>query len=65
MTFSPARALIFGAIGLPVGFILTAFGFAATGRAIDATAIAPWALGIALVSALVGGLSAPKDGDGA
>ena len=65
MTFAPARALIFGAIGLPVGFILTAFGFAATGQGIDATAIAPWALGIAVIAALVGGFSNPKGSDGA
>ena len=65
MTFAPARALIFGAIGLPVGFILTAFVHAATGEGIDAAAIVPWALGIAVVAALIGGFSTPKDSDGA
>ena len=61
MTFSPARALIFGAIGLPVGFILTAFAFAATGHGIDAGAIAPWALGVTAVAAVVGGFSQGDD----
>ena len=32
---------------------------------IDAAAIVPWALGIAVVAALIGGFSAPKDSDGA
>lgn len=59
MTFSPVRAGIFFLIGLPVGFILSAFGFAVTGREISAPQIAPYAGGIAIVIAVAAGLWRP------
>ncbi|MDG1825156.1 MAG: hypothetical protein P8H62_02715 [Henriciella sp.] len=55
MKFSPARALVFVIIGLPLGFILTALGFAVTQSTIEASAIFPWALTIAVVAGCVGG----------
>ncbi|MEQ3747086.1 MAG: hypothetical protein ABNH53_12735 [Henriciella sp.] len=55
MKFSPARALVFAIIGLPLGFILTALGFAVTQSTIEASAIFPWALAIAVVAGCVGG----------
>ena len=60
MSFSPIRALVFGAVALSVGFILTAFAFAALDRAIDAPAIVPFALGLAIVTAIVGGTWQPR-----
>ena len=61
MNFSFARALIFAVIGLPLGFILTALSFAVTQSHIEASAIFPWALVIAVVTGCVGGFrrSAP------
>ena len=61
MTFSPPRALVFGAIGLPVGFILTAFVLAVTEQDIAAPTILPWALGVMALAALVGGFTTPKE----
>lgn len=55
MNFSFPRALVFTIIGLPIGFILTALGFAVTKSAIDASAIFPWALAMALIIGCVGG----------
>ncbi len=49
MNFSPARLLVFFMIGLPIGFILSALGFVSMGQKIAASALAPWALGIAAV----------------
>lgn len=55
MTFSFPRALVLTVIGLPLGFILTALGFAVTQSPIDASGIFPWALGIAVTIGCVGG----------
>lgn len=55
MTFSLVRALVLAVIGLPLGFILTALGFAVTRTPIDAAAIFPWAVAIAVVTGCVGG----------
>lgn len=49
MTLSPLRGPVSFLLGLPVGFILAALGFAVTGRAIEAPALAPYALGIAAI----------------
>ena len=59
MNFSPVRAGIFFLIGLPVGFILSALGFAVTGQEISAPQIAPFAGGIAIVIAVAAGLWRP------
>ena len=59
MTFSPARAGVFFLIGLPIGFILSALGFAVTGQEISAPQIAPYAGGIAIVIAVAAGLWRP------
>lgn len=52
MTLSPARGLVFFVIGLPIGFILSALGFAITGREIVAPALAPYALAIAAIGGI-------------
>ncbi len=54
MSFSPTRFLVFSIVGLPIGFILTALGFAVSERAIVAGQIFPWALGLAVVVGLLG-----------
>lgn len=54
MNFSPLRFLAFSIIGLPIGFILTALGFAVSERAIVAGQIFPWALGLAFFVGLLG-----------
>ena len=54
MSFSPTRFLVFSIIGLPIGFILTALGFAVSERAIVAGQIFPWAFGLAFVVGLLG-----------
>jgi hypothetical protein len=54
--FSFIRFLVFVVVGLPVGFILTAFGFAVSGMPILAHTIFPWAIGIAIVIGVLGGL---------
>ncbi|KLI63638.1 hypothetical protein [Aurantiacibacter marinus] len=59
MTFSPARAGIFFLFGLPIGFILSALGFAIGGLEITAPAIAPFAGGIAVLIAIAAGLWKP------
>ena len=59
MSFSPGRAGVFFLIGLPVGFILTALGFAVSGQQISAPQIAPFASGIAIVIAIAAGLWRP------
>lgn len=61
MKFSFSRALILALISLPLGFILTALGFAVTQSPIEASAIFPWALAIAVLAGCVGGFrpSAP------
>ena len=59
MKFSPARAGIFFLIGLPIGFILSALGFAVSGQNISAPQIAPFAGGIAIVIAIAAGLWRP------
>ena len=51
MSFSLTRGLIFILIGLPIGFILSALGFAVMGIEISAPAIAPYA---ALIAVLIG-----------
>ncbi|SMQ57829.1 hypothetical protein SAMN06297468_0061 [Altererythrobacter xiamenensis] len=56
MSFSPARALVFFVIGLPIGFILSALGFTILSRDISAPAIAPWALVIAAIGGIGAGL---------
>jgi hypothetical protein len=56
MNFSLTRALLLACIGLPLGFVLTAFGFAVTDSPIDAPSIFPWALAIAVIIGIVGGL---------
>lgn len=52
MTFSPARLLVFFMIGLPIGFILSALAFVTLGHPIEASALAPWAGGVALLIGL-------------
>ncbi|WP_120078320.1 hypothetical protein [Aurantiacibacter odishensis] len=59
MKFSLARAGVFLLIGLPIGFILSALGFAVTGQEISAPQIAPFAGGIAIVIAAAAGLWRP------
>lgn len=59
MKFSPVRACVFLLIGLPIGFILSALGFAVTGQEISAPQIAPFAGGIAIVIGLAAGLWRP------
>lgn len=54
MKFSPVRLLVFSIVGLPIGFILTALGFAVSERAIVAAQIFPWALAIAIVVGILG-----------
>ena len=54
MSFSPTRFLVFSIVGLPIGFILTALGFAVSERAIVAEQIFPWALALAIFSGLLG-----------
>ncbi len=61
MTFSLPRALVFVLIGLPIGFILTALGFAVLGQEIDAPAIAPWALAIAVLLGVGAGFWKPAE----
>lgn len=56
MKFAPTRAFVFAMMGLPAGFILTALAFAVTESPISAPAIFPWALGLAAVAGIVGGL---------
>ncbi len=56
MNFTFARAVLFAAIGLPIGFIATALGFAVTETPISAPAIFPWALAVAALAGVVGGL---------
>lgn len=60
MNFAPGRALVFAAIGLPIGFILTAFATAVMGRAVEAATIFPWALGMAAAAGIVAGFARPK-----
>ncbi len=55
MNFSVTRAIIFAMIGLPIGFILSALFFAASGQAIEATAILPYGLPIALIIGIAAG----------
>ncbi len=52
MTLSPGRGLVFFMIGLPIGFIFSALGFAVIGREIAAPALAPYALAIAAISGI-------------
>lgn len=54
MSLSPTRFLVFCSVGLPLGFILTALGFAITGTPIDPAQIAPWAIGFALIIGILG-----------
>jgi len=60
MQFSLARTGIFFLIGLPIGFILSALGFAVSGQEISAPQIAPFAGGIAVVIGVVAGLWSPS-----
>ncbi len=55
MTFSPVRSMIFFMIGLPIGFILSALIFVSLGRPIEAAALAPFALAVAVVIGTVAG----------
>lgn len=59
MKFSPLRAAVFFVIGLPVGFILAALGFAVARAPIEAGSVFPWALGLAAIAGLAGGLKTP------
>ena len=65
MKFSFVRALVFSLISLPLGFILTALGFAVTQFPIEASAIFPWALSIALLAGCASGFwrSSPQVSD--
>ena len=60
MTFSPTRTLVYFMIGLPIGFILTALGFVATGQEIAAPALVPWAAGIAAIIGIAAGFWKPQ-----
>ena len=60
MSLSPARGGVFFLIGLPIGFILSALGFAVTGQAISAPEIAPFALAIALIVGAVAAFWTPQ-----
>jgi len=60
VSFSPGRAGVFFLIGLPIGFILSALGFAVLGHEISAPDIAPFALAIAAIVGLVAGLWKPQ-----
>jgi hypothetical protein len=53
MKLSLVRALVFFLLGLPVGFILSALGFAVASREIAAPALAPYALIIAAICGIV------------
>ena len=55
MNFSFARAGIIALISLPLGFILTALGFAVMQFPIEASAIFPWALAFSFVGGGIGG----------
>lgn len=55
MKFDPLRALIFFIIGCPIGFILTALGFAVTQTPITAPAVFPFAFAIAALTGMAGG----------
>ena len=55
MKFSFARAVVFFLISLPIGFILTALGFAVTQSQIDASEIFPWALAFAVLAGCASG----------
>lgn len=57
MTFRPLRAVLFLVLGLPVGFVLTAFGFAVVELAITGPAVFPWAIAIAVMLGIAGGFS--------
>jgi len=59
LTFSPVRALVFFMIGLPIGFILSALGFVATGQEIAAPALVPWAAGTAAIISIGAGFRQP------
>lgn len=59
MSFSIRRSLAFAIIFLPIGFILTALGFALTQSSIEATAIFPWALAVSLIAGIAGGFWRP------
>ena len=56
MKFAFARAVLFAAIGLPLGFIITALGFTVMETPISAPAIFPWALAVAVLAGIAGGL---------
>jgi NADH:ubiquinone oxidoreductase subunit 6 (subunit J) len=60
VTFSPGRAGVFLLIGLPIGFILSALGFAVSGQEISAPEIAPYAGAIAVVNGIAAGLWKPQ-----
>lgn len=55
VNFNPIRAFVFFAIGLPIGFIVVAFGVAVAQASISAAVILPWALLIAAGAGLIGG----------
>lgn len=61
MPFSFARLVLFAVIGLPVGFILVALGFAVAGLSISAPQIFPWALGVAGIVGVIGGFRRTPD----
>jgi len=48
-------------IGLPIGFILAALGFVATGQEIAAPALVPWAAGIAAIVGVGAGVWKPAE----
>lgn len=60
MRVSFVRGFIFALISLPLGFILTAFGFAVTQTPIEAPSILPWALAISVGVGCVAGIWTPS-----
>ncbi len=60
MTISLVRGLVFFMLGLPIGFVLSALGFVATGREIAAPELAPYALSIAAIGGAIAAVSKPS-----
>lgn len=61
MSFSPTRFLVFSIVGLPIGFILTALGFAVSEQPIVASQIFPWAIGLAAIVGILGAFRNQSD----
>ena len=60
LPFSFARFFLFAVLGLPLGFILVALVFAVMGLSISAPQVFPWAVGIAGIAGVIGGVSRAK-----